>query len=369
MKKNVFFIFIITVFLLQVASTAGFLKYVTGLFIVYFAIVIRAKQGDKYKKYEVKFLLLIMLSTIFYIIYSLVIYLINGNMFSVEYYFKYSLFMIIPIISGYCYSVLINKFNRDIDLAKILFLATCIVFVIINREFITTFILSGFRGFLYEVNEAFIFGIYSIYFFVQKRRKLCLASILFTLLAGKRIAIGVTLVTLIVIYISKLIKKQSILTMAYFISIVFSYIYIYMIKYGKLIEIFRQYNIDDTGRNYIYSFVSSYYDFKIGFMGTGIGIESIVAKNTIFSNLHSDTLKIYIELGFLGYLVYYLIGFGVYRIINKSNKKLAIIYLSIMLYSNLIYLTDNVSIYYVYLFPIYALIFNEFICLRRNYNV
>ena len=77
-----------------------------------------------------------------------------------------------------------------------------------------------------------------------------------------------------------------------------------------------------------------------------------------FANLHNDLLKFYIELGFIGFLIY-LASFGAaFYFVDKYFSKLqTCFFFAIYVYTMVLFATDNVRIYMIYMIPIYSTLF------------
>jgi O-antigen ligase len=133
-------------------------------------------------------------------------------------------------------------------------------------------------------------------------------------------------------------------------------------------------NINTNGRVEMYSRVAE--EFSVKIFGHGIGIMEQMLEYwnvSVYSNLHNDLLKIFIELGAIGFIVF-LISFAVmFFYAEKLVKKSGLCYLlGIVVYTMLLFATDNVSIYLIYLIPLYSTIFavlsSERICNAEEGN-
>ena len=103
------------------------------------------------------------------------------------------------------------------------------------------------------------------------------------------------------------------------------------------------------------------YEFSPFFFGNGLGnIKNILDCWAIptYDHLHNDLLKFYIELGFLGLLLL-LLGFAIcfFRVGRKIGKPQMTFLLVMAVYSIVLFATDNVSIYILYLIPMYSMCF------------
>ena len=101
----------------------------------------------------------------------------------------------------------------------------------------------------------------------------------------------------------------------------------------------------------------------INFFGTGHGlgiVEELLTAWRIqdFSNLHNDLLKFHIELGFVGFILLLASYGAVFYLVEKhyGASKLKL-FLSMVIYTMMLFATDNVSIYVIYLIPVYSIYF------------
>lgn len=140
-----------------------------------------------------------------------------------------------------------------------------------------------------------------------------------------------------------------------------SLIYVFLASSGLLSILAEKYNVNFMGRLYTYEFMTRYFEFKPTFMGHGLSyvdklIEELRTRGTLYkgwmllSGMHSDTLKKYIELGFIGFIVWtiYVIKIKTIKFKNEFSDKVAAIYLMFTVYSFVLYLTDNVFEYYIF---------------------
>ena len=65
--------------------------------------------------------------------------------------------------------------------------------------------------------------------------------------------------------------------------------------------------------------------------------------------VHNDILKIYINFGFFGSLIWYVLNLVYFpvKFMEKYGKKVATIYMALILYLFVTYLTDNTESYFV----------------------
>ena len=175
----------------------------------------------------------------------------------------------------------------------------------------------------------------------------------FIVLGLKRIQI---LSLLIVIIIGLLLKsskskqfKNAVMNIAGVGVIIAACIYIHIIDSDTLLG---NWTGLDMGRYHLYSFMNNYFDFSLRFIGRGYGFSNKFAEiNTNFSItvLHSDILRMFIELGFIGFfvwLIYYL--FLARRKIEWNyGIDYSYVFFFMSIYLIITYFTDNTINYFV----------------------
>ena len=226
--------------------------------------------------------------------------------------------------------------------------------------------------FIMEVHDlTFAIGVVFLYylFFAEKNEgrisKLILSALLI-FWGLKRIEIGALVVCCICFKV--LIKKRDLRRATWVIGIsIFAvcYCYIMAIHTGVLAQLAERFHINFMSRLETYSYVSEHYSkFSLGFPGIGVGyIDEIIEQLSNADvrigfvpiiSLHSDVLRMYIGLGFIGFGVWiYYQTIGRTRIMERLfSRKTTSIYLLLTLYSFILYLTDNTYGYPITYFAI-----------------
>ena len=226
-------------------------------------------------------------------------------------------------------------------------------------------------GYTWESTFAFSYGIFSIYYAYRKRWLLFGCSMLFMYLADKRIALlGVVIALLFMAVIWLFQNSKKVIFTIWTLVIGLIYGYLYLIYSGTLEAACWGLNVNTNGRVQMYTRMANQYDFLSGFLGNGIGImENLLDHLQIdtYANLHNDLLKFYIELGFIGFLIYLISYYLIFHLTEKYfGKKEMCFLLGISIYSMLLFATDNVSIYLMYLIPFYSTIFAVLSSNRKN---
>lgn len=193
---------------------------------------------------------------------------------------------------------------------------------------------------------------------IVKRDFLVFFSVIVVMLLGiKRISVFAVILILIFWWVLRLYKIRTRYKLCIITGVIFFFIcyaYIFLIYSGDSIyEFLEHYRINMSGRRYYYSAIMDLIEFKPTFMGLG---RNSVARILVddFSYLHvggvhSDIIKMYAENGFILFglwLWYYLI------FLTKTYKKhygytSAVLYFLITIYSFILYLTDNIEIYFI----------------------
>lgn len=213
--------------------------------------------------------------------------------------------------------------------------------------------------FAFESGLSFIFAMFYIYYLLQgnkKRAGLCLAL---TILSYKRIAIvGVLLVTGIYFILSWLhlwnrwIPRSLVATVAVAINLLVITV-IYQFINGAFDHAISAYlhvsaNQLTAGRQVIYRELTYYLDSSV--FGVGLGKTTEIMRSLEFfklENLHSDVLKLYTEIGIIGFLPFIWIFFY----INSSSMATLIL----AVFMNILWLTDNVFLYFQVMTVFYLL--------------
>ncbi len=190
---------------------------------------------------------------------------------------------------------------------------------------------------------SFIFPLFSLHYLVNDRNlKLYFLNFLFTIIAGKRIALlALVLASLAFIIFSKREKMYNrlipyITTCAIIFNLAYLYIS-YLLASGGLDDLISYYtglssNAFTMGRENIYGNIFSYFDSS-NLSSFFFGIGSV--SNYMERQLHNDILKIFLENGIIVFCVYFFILY----------RKVEINILPFLIYINILFMTDNTLIY------------------------
>lgn len=207
----------------------------------------------------------------------------------------------------------------------------------------------------------YVFGFLAVYYLykwlILKKRalpQLVLSGILL-FMGLKRIADFAFVAAAIVIIVLKFIKKEKNkyrLACIISVSLVFvALAYIYLIKSGYLQLVFRQLGIRDNFRFNFWNHIAPEYEFSPKFLGNGISFAhrfmwhewSNIEDLGAVTNLHNDILSYYVGLGFIGFILYFLILFTGQAVLLKKwfSTSSAVFAVVISLYYFIVMATSN----------------------------
>lgn len=175
----------------------------------------------------------------------------------------------------------------------------------------------------------------------------------FFLVGMKRIAIPAVVLFILVAWFVRRFKKQKlILTVWGFAWVAFFFVYLYGVRTGVVSQVLNMIGIDMMGRDYLWKLANDYYEFSIFYFGHGFEyVDSIVAiwyGAGLINNpypLHNDILKVFVELGFPGFIFWSGIQYILTPIfwMKYADEDTALLYLCNLSYMTITYLTDNTS--------------------------
>lgn len=220
-----------------------------------------------------------------------------------------------------------------------------------------------------ESNLAYVFGFLVLFFFLEKYNKWYLiVSIIFFILCFKRIVIIAVVLCVIIYFIASLLKinlsrYRVALTLLGLLANLFFIQFAYLITSGK----FDQYIFEKTGYNadrFLMGRKTLYtnaFDAGGAFDLSGLGLGKI--DDAMFQfygvalNLHSEIIKNYFEFGLFFFIAWLILLF--YRTMFSTKAVI------ILIYFNVLILTDNVFIYFEIMFYFYFFIL---LYLTQKYN-
>ena len=215
-------------------------------------------------------------------------------------------------------------------------------------------------GNLFEIGDCtFAAGLLLLvyFFYGQKRSKkvnrLLVVCVFFVILGLKRVQILSIAIAVVIGFMLNLLRsktaKNVMMNVASIILMAAASIYVWVINNDNLLDAWTGL---DMGRYHLYGFINDYYDFNVSFLGHGYGFSNKFAEiNTSFSItvLHSDILRMFVELGFIGFfvwLIYYLF-IARRRITKHYGIDISYVFFLMTAYLIITYFTDNTVNYFV----------------------
>lgn len=259
---------------------------------------------------------------------------------------------IIAALTVYCISIFLGLLHGGGDFLK-------------NCLFLRSTSAQGAYTELHEV--AFVIGLYLLFLlfmnkkrFIKNTRCMTIMCILFYIIAWKRI--GLAAFIFVALYIIIIRRKTARLTsklmyVTGIVTIAICLIYVAFSTSDNLILILNRQGIDMMGRNIIYSYFRRFCDFTPLFLGRGVGFvsrqfdyatEADLYNMVSIKALHNDLMKMYIEVGFAGFVVwcyYWLINIPK-KIVKYANVQAGFYSLCLLLFAFITYTTDNTGEYY-----------------------
>ncbi len=225
---------------------------------------------------------------------------------------------------------------------------------------------SGFVRAMEIHDITFLFGQFFIYYMMftpkktpteRKRRYICVGLCLFFMLVGlKRSTLPAVALMCIYVKVLRMFKNPKWLILTTGIGLfLFSYVYVYLARSGIIIDFLESVGIEMLGRDKLWILPNDYYEFSPFWKGLGFeGVDALISlfyrQGLITSTfpLHNDFLRIFIELGALGFTLWSGIHYIFYPVywMKRYDMETCILYMAILCYMTVTYLTDNTAFYF-----------------------
>ncbi len=291
--------------------------------------------------------------------------------------FSFSAYQILALITSIAYLAILGKRAIYVQLASMATANALMVYFRTIQE-------NGFQVFLEDyvdliisfgarVGDAmqgleihdltFAIGLCLLYFLLKSgkvpRRVPCIAVALIFFTTGlKRIAVAAVLCALLVSWILKAMPEKGarqVIRILGYVLIAVAILYIAAVKFGLYEAVVEYFGIDTKGRVELNHYIDSYYSFSPLFGGEGLGFVSRffgteeMLRRTPAGALHNDFLRMYVEIGFCGYLIWLwlFLGYRFRYFCKKCCFDVVLIAFATCLYCYVTYLTDN-TYYYFY---------------------
>jgi len=209
-----------------------------------------------------------------------------------------------------------------------------------------------------ESGAAFVFGLFTLYYLLTGRRRRASCAALFMLLGFKRIAMLATLMCALLWVLLPAMRAEPPRrwrTIAFVALLVNAIILVglYQLSIGGLDEIISaQTGMSSEwftmGRESLYAELFRTFDITWSGSGLGTTMSHFMATHGELENAHSDVIKYTIEAGPLVAAAWL---WGFYRLARGAAAALLL-----AVYTNILFVTDNVSIYFWFMFVFYVLV-------------
>ncbi len=218
-----------------------------------------------------------------------------------------------------------------------------------------------------EIHDiTFLFGQFLIYYLMfaprstkaEKRMKRwgVILCVFFMLVGLKRSTFPAVLLVCIYVKLLRLPRKPQKFILATGIGLfLFFYLYLWLTRSGILVAFLESLGVDMMGRDVLWSLPNDYY--RLSPLWKGLGFEAVTDLVNMWHlqglinrayPLHNDILRIFIELGALGFTLWAGINYIVYPNywMKKHNTETGLLYMAILAYMTVTYLTDNTAFYF-----------------------
>ena len=218
-----------------------------------------------------------------------------------------------------------------------------------------------------EINDlTFAFGPFLIYLLLNRKETShwalwFIGSVIFFLVGLKRIAVPAVALGFLTAFLVGRMPERAARQTALCLGagmIFCSFMYIAGIRMGLFRYLQERLGINAMGRVQMFANLEPYYDISITYMGKGTGFERFVdwASGVVYDTprrtimqIHNDFLRMYLNIGFTGYLVW-MWGYVIVRLrywFRQGGKRAGCLFLGICVYCFVLYATDN-TVYYPY---------------------
>jgi hypothetical protein len=214
-----------------------------------------------------------------------------------------------------------------------------------------------------DADIQFAFGCMILYFAFDdgeklSRRIMCIAiSLVFFAVGLKRITVFALVAALLIAGIAGRKKRRSdVQLVRLFAAVLAAALFAYVVvgKIDLLEWLYDYFDIDTKGRTDFMTFIDTYYYISPAYIGYGFGyvnrlMEVLYNAGRIDAAvLHNDILRLYVELGFWGFIVF-AVTYWYTRLdffIRQRSRQVFRIVLAVVIYLTVTYLTDNTLFYF-----------------------
>lgn len=224
---------------------------------------------------------------------------------------------------------------------------------------------DGFMKRLELHDATFAFGLFLIHYFVagiKTHKAQFLIGLFFFVIGFKRIGLGGLVLAILLSEIMKTMKEPNAVVFGRVVMLAFAIAgagCVIMIRSGLFEYIMNELNIDMMGRQNLFKYIENFYELSPRFIGHGFeSIRYILSQagnvkvnNTYIarmSAIHSDYLRMYIELGFWGFAFWEWYTFVFMpKEMTKFSFQAFVVYVACTAYLAFTYFTDNTAMFFL----------------------
>lgn len=194
-----------------------------------------------------------------------------------------------------------------------------------------------------------VFFIYYLFYYDKEKKltqkKYILLSLIGLYIGFKRVVLLGVILVIGILWVLKLkkINIRKVILYTFFAFTLISYGYIIVVKTDLISLISLYFNVDMMGRNVIYRNVSKLFEISPFYMGLGFGYAAKYMFDTTTFAVHSDILRMYIELGFLPFIgwIWYYVYFIPQKVIDVFGREAGKICITITVFVFSTFLVEN----------------------------
>lgn len=187
------------------------------------------------------------------------------------------------------------------------------------------------------LGHSYALGFFLVFFFFnmkENKRKIVwamIAVLLFFLGLKRSVFMAVAAAIFVGLILGRMKKPRTWFMALSYLGIVFGMLYVFGVSIG-LFDWMEHAGISTNGRDWLFQQFHDYYDMGLGFWGRGAGfVVGSILNGTIdltmdgyqFGDIHNDFLRQYIEVGFVGFIIWLLIfmRYRIGRFFHKNKEK------------------------------------------------
>lgn len=209
-----------------------------------------------------------------------------------------------------------------------------------------------------ESGASFVFGMLALYYLCSRRRSRALWALALMLLSFKRIAMFGTLTCLLLWGLLQLTRVDlrrhwRLVAVLAVLGNGLALLVAYWLSAGDLSELITRHtglssNWATMGRESLYAAIFSRFELEAAGNGLGAVTAYLEAEQFATTNAHSDVVKYVVEVGPMLAAAWL---WALFRLARGSSAALLLV-----VYANILFISDNVSIYFGFMFMLYVLI-------------